>query len=209
MLVRQISKQELKRMQSQGGVKIQRRLGTKKPESEAKDTEALSGAKRSEEVVPAPALLPVMEKIASVLERLESRDSDSSKKSSGALVAAKEEQERQAVPEVVIPKVIMPEVVESKTGMLPKFKGSQVVKLPKRVKESWTHTTHRDKSGYMTKIVSISETGKKWVHTSVRSSKKFIEKVISKSNSGAEYVHQFHRNKQALIDSAITTPVRV
>ncbi len=61
--MRTVTEKELGRLKKRGGVKVKRRLGTKKPEPEVKEAAALSGAKAPEAVLPAPAL-PIPEPVA-------------------------------------------------------------------------------------------------------------------------------------------------
>ncbi len=197
--MRTVSAKELARLKRKGGVRVKRRLGTKKPEPEVDDAAALSGAKVAE--IPTPAsneMLPVMEKLVEVLTRMEARDAP-------APVVPKSSMLPPFVPKPVVTKPAAPAPV--KVIKAP-AKSVRMSALQPAKPSAMEHGIKRDKNGYMTEFTSINESGMKWTSKVVRakSGKKLIREVISISNSGLKLIHEFQRDTRALINGATSTP---
>jgi len=137
--MRKVTETELNRMKKRGGVKVKRRLGTKKPEPEVTENAALSGAKESEAVLPAPAL-PVPEPVpepalAPVIDMKPFAAMSASIAASNANVA---------------------KLVENNTRVIEDFK-TQLAEKAGQVKKrvSWRHRVKRDQFKLMEEIISI------------------------------------------------------
>lgn len=196
--MRTISANDLAGLKRKGGVKVKRRLGTKKPEPEAEAIAALSGAEATETPVPASnEMLPVMEKLVEVLARMEARDRPTPAKSI-------------SLPPFVPNSIATKPAAPAKAKIIKSPVESVRMSALRPAKPSaMEHVVSRSEDGYMDEFTSTSESGVKWTSKVVRmdSKKKLIVKVISISNSGLKLIHEFQRNKQALIESVVTTPV--
>ncbi len=192
--MKKMSQQDLDRLGRKKGFKVKRKMGVqqKKPEPEVEDDVALSGAKATEAEVPAPALLPIMEKMTEILARMEARDApvDIPVVTTGALSKAQAEIKPEPEPE---PEPERPSVIP--------------VVLRSVSHGPWTHTPHRDDDGQIVHVDSVNAKGKTWTHEFVRSTKdKLIEEVLTKSDSGLEFIHKFQRDRKTLINGVTTTP---
>jgi len=178
--MKKMSQKDFDRLQKKKGMKVKRKMGaTNKPGPVVEDEVASSGAKLSE--APAPALMPVLEKMGQILERMDAREAPVTKAS-----------------------VELPTTMPAR--VFPEQRVVQATIVPDAPR-AWTHETHRDKRGFMKQIVSTDRSGNTWTHNVLRSDDQRIEEVISKSDSGMEFSHLIKRDKRALISSATTTPL--
>ncbi len=178
--MKKMSQEDFGRLQKKKGFKVKRKMGAKnKPGPVVEDEVASSGAKLSE--TPAPALMPLMEKMGQILERMDAAQAPITKTS--------------VEPSMTMPARVFPEQRMVQATIVPD------------APRAWTHETHRDKRGFMKQIISTDRSGNMWTHNVLRSDDQRIEEVISKSDSGMEFSHLIKRDKRALISGATTTPL--
>lgn len=198
-----MSKKDFDRLSKKKGFSVKLKKGIEKlPKSAAEAVVPLSG----ESVVDAPALASppefyaLMDRMASVLERLDVPKAIPKAKPGVLSVAAneaktvadKQEMIDRAIASIELTRVESVEPVE-------KF----------RTLTSWTTTINRSaKKGWIDSVESVAEDGTEWTHKYLRSEKKgLIAEIRSVSNDGVEVQHLIHRDNQLLISDVTSTPL--
>jgi len=127
--MRQVTKEQLTRMKKRGGVKVKRRLGTGKLESDVKDSSVVSGIAKAE--TPAPASLPEAPPAVPDLQPMAAM---------AASLAARDAQ--------------LELVIENNTRVVKEFKNSLAEMSKPRKRVPWLHKINRTDKGLIDNVLS-------------------------------------------------------